>query len=105
MTQYPWVSAVIAPGLADELALLMQNTASGVQTQHAESDQVATAMHQMATTAQDVANSASGAAQAAHEAARQVERSASILGCGYQRNPQPGTTGRYWRHRDQCRRD
>jgi len=62
-----------------ELAQLMQNTEKGVQTQHAESDQVATAMHEMATTAQDVANSASGAAHAANEATQQVARSARIL--------------------------
>ncbi|WP_333796222.1 methyl-accepting chemotaxis protein [Rheinheimera sp.] len=72
-------SVTLLRSSGDELAKLMHNTEQGVQTQHAESDQVATAMHEMATTAQDVANSASGAAQAAHAANQQVEASAKIL--------------------------
>lgn len=64
---------------ASELSSLMQHAEQGVQQQHAESDQVATAMTEMSTTAQDVASSAGNAAQAANDAEQQVNRAASTL--------------------------
>ncbi|MGP9799649.1 methyl-accepting chemotaxis protein [Rheinheimera sp. NSM] len=63
----------------EQLSGLMQQAEQGVQRQHSESDQVATAMHEMATTAQDVASSASNAAHAANDADRQVHQAALTL--------------------------
>ncbi|GGD54901.1 methyl-accepting chemotaxis protein [Lacimicrobium alkaliphilum] len=63
----------------EQLSSLMSNAQQGTQKQHAESDQVATAMHEMATTAQDVANNASGAANAANDADQQVQRASQTL--------------------------
>ncbi|HEX5793425.1 MAG TPA: methyl-accepting chemotaxis protein, partial [Rheinheimera sp.] len=64
---------------ASELSTLMQQAERGVQQQHEESDQVATAMTEMSTTAQDVAGSASNAAHAANDAEQQVNRAATTL--------------------------
>lgn len=61
------------------LSSLMNEAQQGTQKQHSESDQVATAMHEMATTAQDVANNASGAANAANDADQQVRRASQTL--------------------------
>ncbi|MCC5853275.1 MAG: cache domain-containing protein [Alkalimonas sp.] len=63
----------------ESLSNLMHQAEQGVQRQHSESDQVATAMHQMATTAQDVASSASNAAHAANDADSQVRQAAVTL--------------------------
>lgn len=63
----------------ESLSSLMHQAEQGVQRQHSESDQVATAMHEMATTAQDVASSASNAAHAANDADSQVRQAAMTL--------------------------
>ncbi|WP_341205618.1 methyl-accepting chemotaxis protein [uncultured Psychrosphaera sp.] len=62
-----------------KLTQLMDQAESGVQRQHSESDQVATAMNEMSATALDVAKSASNAARAAHEAEDQVTDASKIL--------------------------
>ncbi|MBU2883981.1 methyl-accepting chemotaxis protein [Psychrosphaera sp. B3R10] len=61
------------------LTQLMAQAESGVQRQHLESDQVATAMNEMSATALDVAKSASNAAKAAHDAEDQVTDASKIL--------------------------
>ena len=63
----------------ESLSGLMHQAEQGVQRQHSESDQVATAMHEMAATAQDVASSASNAAHAANDADSQVRQAAVTL--------------------------
>ncbi|WP_448213785.1 methyl-accepting chemotaxis protein [Colwellia sp. MEBiC06753] len=61
------------------LSELMAQAEDGVNRQHAESDQVATAMNEMSATALDVAQSASNAAKAAQEAEQQVVDASDIL--------------------------
>ncbi|MEW8508450.1 MAG: methyl-accepting chemotaxis protein [Candidatus Thiodiazotropha sp.] len=57
-------------------ASLMETMVSGVNTQHQEIDQVATAMHEMSTTIQEVSKNASHAASAA-QTADEVSQSGS----------------------------
>ena len=62
---------------AEELSAVTEQTRAGVNTQMVETDQVATAMHEMAATVQEVAHNAENASQAANEAdgeARQGDR-------------------------------
>ncbi|MDD0844873.1 methyl-accepting chemotaxis protein [Pseudomonas sp. Gutcm_11s] len=62
---------------AEELSAVTEQTRAGVNTQKIETDQVATAMHEMAATVQEVARNAESASQAANEAdgeARQGDR-------------------------------
>lgn len=53
---------------AEEQSTITTQTSAGVNSQKVETDQVATAMHEMATTVQDVARNAEQAAQAATDA-------------------------------------
>ena len=62
---------------AEELSVVTEQTSTGVGKQKTETDQVATAMHEMSATVQDVARNAELAARAANEAegeARQGDR-------------------------------
>nr|WP_260959786.1 methyl-accepting chemotaxis protein [Pseudomonas citri] len=76
---------------AEELSAVTEQTSAGVNSQKVETDQVATAMHEMTATVQEVARNAEQASQAAaaadgearegdlvvHEAIAQIERLAS----------------------------
>ncbi|HCF1793355.1 TPA: methyl-accepting chemotaxis protein [Pseudomonas aeruginosa] len=53
---------------AEELSAVTEQTRAGVNSQKVETDQVATAMHEMAATVQDVARNAELASQAARQA-------------------------------------
>ena len=53
---------------AHEVSTVMTATGGGVERQHSETDQVATAVTEMSSTAQSVAEAASNAATAAHDA-------------------------------------
>ena len=53
---------------AEELSAVTQQTSAGVNSQKEETDQVATAMHEMSATVQEVARNAEQAAQAATDA-------------------------------------
>ncbi len=53
---------------AEELSAVTEQTAAGVNTQKVETDQVATAMHEMSATVQEVARNAEQASQAASQA-------------------------------------
>ena len=53
---------------AEELSTVTQQTSAGANSQKEETDQVATAMHEMSATVQEVASNAEQAAQAATEA-------------------------------------
>jgi methyl-accepting chemotaxis protein len=57
---------------AEQLSAVTEQTSSGVSTQKVETDQVATAMHEMAATVQDVARNAEQASEAATLADQQA---------------------------------
>src|SRR5690606_29760618 len=57
---------------AEELSVVTDQTSQGVGKQKVETDQVATAMHEMSATVQDVARNAELAARAANEADNQA---------------------------------
>jgi methyl-accepting chemotaxis protein len=57
-----------ARGTADQSSLIASQTSTGMQQQHREIEQVATAANEMSATAQDVAHNAAQAAQAARGA-------------------------------------
>jgi len=79
---------------AEELSAVTEQTSAGVNSQKVETDQVATAMHQMTATVQEVARNAEEASEAAvaadqqaregdkvvNEAIAQIERLASEVG-------------------------
>ncbi|WP_370695283.1 methyl-accepting chemotaxis protein [Pseudomonas sp. FP453] len=53
---------------AEELSAVTEQTSAGVNSQKIETDQVATAMHEMTATVQEVARNAEQASQAASDA-------------------------------------
>ena len=55
---------------AEELSAVTEQTSAGVNSQKIETDQVATAMHEMTATVQEVARNAEQASQAAAAAQR-----------------------------------
>ncbi|WPP00548.1 methyl-accepting chemotaxis protein [Pseudomonas sp. HR96] len=57
---------------AEELSSVTEQTSAGVNSQKIETDQVATAMHEMTATVQEVARSAEQASQAATDADREA---------------------------------
>ncbi|MCP4995574.1 MAG: methyl-accepting chemotaxis protein [Gammaproteobacteria bacterium] len=61
------------------LAEVTESTMTGVQQQHEESDQVATAMNEMATTVQEVARYAVKAADASTKADTEAENGAQVV--------------------------
>lgn len=64
---------------SDDLTAVMNETATGVQRQREESDQVATAIDQMTATAQEVSSHASEASSAAINAAEQTQAAQELI--------------------------
>lgn len=64
---------------SEQASLLMEQTSQGIQQQHGDIDQVATAMNQMMATVQEIAKSASSAAEAAHEADVEADKGKIIV--------------------------
>ncbi|GAB0149693.1 methyl-accepting chemotaxis protein [Marichromatium sp. PS1] len=64
---------------AEELSVTSDGTREQVQHQHAETDQVATAMNEMTATVQEVARHANDAAKAAREADREATEGAGVV--------------------------
>ncbi len=65
---------------ADQLSVATEQTTDGVMRQHSESDQVATAINEMAATAQEVARHASEAADASKVADEEAAKGRNIVG-------------------------
>ncbi|MGE7993051.1 methyl-accepting chemotaxis protein, partial [Pseudomonas sp. NPDC089554] len=65
---------------AEELSAVTQQTSSGANSQKAETDQVATAMHEMAATVQEVARNAEHASHAANTADGQAREGDRVVG-------------------------
>ncbi len=65
---------------AGELSAVTEKTAQGVQQQKAESDQVATAMNEMAATVQEVAGHAADAANASRVADEEAAKGKQVVG-------------------------
>lgn len=61
-------SSVQLAAAAEELSCITVETNQAIETQHIETEQVATAMNEMTATVQEVANSAASAAEAAKQA-------------------------------------
>lgn len=66
-------------GAAEELSTVTEQTGAGVNNQKNETDQVATAMHEMTATVQDVARNAEQASQVALEADDQAREGYKIV--------------------------
>ncbi|WP_459077281.1 HAMP domain-containing methyl-accepting chemotaxis protein [Metapseudomonas sp. CR3202] len=64
---------------ADQLSTITAQTNRGVQTQTLETEQTATAMHQMAATVQEVARSAEQASQAARVADLEAQQGSQVV--------------------------
>jgi len=83
---------------AEKLSVVIDNTNDGVKRQQAESEQVATAMNEMAATVQEVARNASDAAQASQQADEAAQSgklivSQSITGINNLANEVQNTSG------------
>ncbi|WP_346840366.1 methyl-accepting chemotaxis protein [Metapseudomonas otitidis] len=65
---------------SEELEAFMAGIGQGIDTQHRESDQLATATEEMSGAAQQIAGSASSAAQAARDAEHRVDEARSLVG-------------------------
>ena len=65
---------------ASALTASTQTTNEALRHQHLETDQIATAMNEMAATVQEVARSTSAAAEAAAEAEERVDRGDQVVG-------------------------
>ncbi|HBZ98411.1 MAG TPA: methyl-accepting chemotaxis protein, partial [Pseudomonas sp.] len=64
---------------ADQLSAVTAQTSAGVQTQRVETEQVATAMHEMAATVQEVARNAEQASIAARQADQQARQGDRVV--------------------------
>src|SRR5690606_4337266 len=62
-----------------QTATISTQTSDGIHRQHLETDQVATAMHEMSATVQDVASNAASAAHAAEKADTEAERGQQVV--------------------------
>ena len=62
-----------------QTAAISTQTSDGIHRQHLETDQVATAMHEMSATVQDVASNAASAAHAAEKADTEAERGQQVV--------------------------
>ncbi len=62
-----------------QTAAVSTQTSEGIHRQHLETDQVATAMHEMSATVQDVASNAASAAHAAEKADTEAERGQQVV--------------------------
>ena len=65
---------------AEELSAVTEQTSAGVNSQKVETDQVATAMHEMTATVQDVARNAQLASQAATQADNEARLGDKVVG-------------------------
>lgn len=65
---------------AEELSAVTEQTSAGANSQKSETDQVATAMHEMSATVQEVARNAEQASQAANEADGQARLGDQVVG-------------------------
>jgi methyl-accepting chemotaxis protein len=65
---------------AEELSAVTEQTRAGANSQKSETDQVATAMHDMSATVQEVARNAEQASQAANEADGQARLGDQVVG-------------------------
>jgi methyl-accepting chemotaxis protein len=72
-------SAASVAAASTELAKVTENTSGGVQRQRVESDQVATAMNEMAATVQEVARHAEQAAAASNDADGEASEGARVV--------------------------
>jgi len=72
-------SAASVAAASTELAAVTEKTASGVELQRVESDQVATAMNEMASTVQEVARHAEQAAEASSNADGEAAEGARVV--------------------------
>ena len=64
---------------AEQTAAVSRQTSEGIHRQHLETDQVATAMHEMSATVQDVAGNAANAAHAAEKADNEAEHGQQVV--------------------------
>lgn len=64
---------------AEQMSVITSQTSEGVARQQLETDQVATAMHQMNATAQEVARNASNTASATEEADRETRSGQAVV--------------------------
>ena len=62
-----------------QTSAVSSHTSEGIHRQHLETDQVATAMHEMSATVQDVAGNAANAAHAAEHADQQATRGKQVV--------------------------
>jgi methyl-accepting chemotaxis protein len=67
-------------GAAESLSTATQQTSSGVNSQKIETDQVATAMHEMSATVQEVARNAEQASNAASAADKEAREGDKVVG-------------------------
>ena len=72
-------SAAQIASSAEELSVVTEQTSTGVGKQKEETDQVATAMHEMSATVQDVARNAELAARAANEAEGEARQGDQVV--------------------------
>jgi len=73
------VSATKVSAVADELSVITEQTTSGVMQQQSESEQVATAMNEMAATVQEVARNTTEAASASHTADKEATKGKEVV--------------------------
>lgn len=72
-------STLEVAGAAEQLAVSSNETLASMQKQHQETDQVATAMHEMSATVQEVAANTARTAAAASEAMEEAAASKSVV--------------------------
>lgn len=66
-------------GSVETMASVVQHTNQGIKHQQQETDQVATAVHEMSATVQEVARNASSAAESAHQANLQAQNGQQVV--------------------------
>lgn len=66
-------------GSVDTMASVVQGTHQGIRHQQQETDQVATAVHEMSATVQEVARNAASAADSAHQANEQAQNGQQVV--------------------------
>ncbi|GAB6040225.1 methyl-accepting chemotaxis protein [Endothiovibrio diazotrophicus] len=64
---------------ADQLHAVTRQTSAGLERQHSETDQVATAMTEMSATVQEVARNTGSAAEAAHQAESEAQNGRQVV--------------------------
>lgn len=66
-------------GSVENMANVVQGTHQGIKHQQQETDQVATAVHEMSATVQEVARNAASAAESAHQANQQAQNGQQVV--------------------------